>query len=235
MKKTLILTGAGLSAESGIRTFRDSDGLWEEFDVMEICSIDGFLKNRNKVLEFYDRRRKDVENKEPNAAHFMIAEMKHKFKNSLKVITQNVDDMLEKAGCEDVIHLHGKLKELKCESCGHVFDIGYSSIKEFSRCPECNAKELRHNVVMFGEPAPFYRTLYNELLNSGLLVVIGTSGAVLPVAQFASYTRYSILNNLEYSLAINHMIFTHTFYERATTAAPKIKSLIEKYYSEGHI
>jgi NAD-dependent deacetylase len=233
LKKAIILTGAGLSAESGIKTFRDSDGLWEEHDVMEVCSVEGYLKDREKVLNFYDMRRKDLENKDPNAAHFMIAEMKHKFGKHVSIITQNVDNLLEKAGCEEVVHLHGKLRELRCEMCGHIFDIGYRSIKDFSNCPACKSHALRHHIVMFGEPAPFYQKLYNELTATDLLVVIGTSGEVLPVDQFASYTRFSILNNLEHSMSINHMIFTHTFYEKATTAAPKIKMLIEKYFATG--
>ncbi|MBN2857156.1 MAG: NAD-dependent deacetylase [Candidatus Delongbacteria bacterium] len=235
MKKVLILTGAGLSAESGIRTFRDSNGLWEEHDVMEVCSVDGYLKDREKVLNFYDMRRKDLADKKPNEAHFMITRLKEKYGNNITIITQNVDDMLERSGCEDVIHLHGKLKEIRCEMCGHLFDIGYGKIKDHTECPVCKSHALRHNVVMFGEPAPMYRTLYNELMSAELLVVIGTSGEVLPVSEFASYTRYSILNNLEHSLAINHMIFTHIFYENATTAAPKIEALVEKYFETGEV
>jgi len=235
LKKVLILTGAGLSAESGIRTFRDSNGLWEEHNVMEVCSTEGYLQDREKVLNFYDMRRKDIENKVPNAAHIMISEMKHKFGNNLSVITQNVDDLLEKAGCEDIIHLHGELRKLRCEMCGHLFDIGYDTIKNHKECPACRSHAIRHHVVMFGEPAPMYSKLYNELMSSELLVVIGTSGEVLPVSQFASYTKYSILNNLEHSMSINHMIFTHTFYEKATTAAPKIKKLIDKYFETGEV
>lgn len=235
MSNVLILTGAGLSAESGIKTFRDSNGLWEEHDVMEVCSVQGYLNDREKVLNFYDLRRKDSEHKHPNAAHFMIAEMGHKFGKEVSIITQNVDDLLEKAGCENVVHLHGKLRELRCEMCGNIFDIGYRSIKEIPECPKCKSHALRHHIVMFGEPAPFYQKLYNELTSTELLVVVGTSGEVLPVDQFASYTKYSILNNLEHSMAINHMIFTHTFYEKATTAAPKIKKLIEKYFETGKV
>lgn len=235
MAKVLILSGAGLSAESGIKTFRANNGMWEEHNVMEVCSVEGFITDREKVLNFYDQRRKDIENKLPNEAHKMIADIKKKYMDQVKVFTQNVDDLLEKAGCIDIIHLHGKLRELECETCGNKFDIGYRSIKEFSECPECKSDAIRHNVVMFGEPAPMYQRLYNELMRADLLVIIGTSGEVLPVSQFASYTKFSILNNLEYSLSINHMIFTHTFYERATTAAPKIKDLIEQYFETGQI
>ena len=235
MSKILILSGAGLSAESGISTFRDSDGLWENHDVMEVCSVEGFFRDREKVLGFYDQRRKDIEDKQPNDAHNMITEMKNKFPDEIIVMTQNVDDLLERSGCVDVLHLHGKLTELVCEMCGHTFDIGYSSIKEYSDCPECHSHAIRHNVVMFGEPAPMYQRLYNELMQTDLLVIIGTSGNVLPVSQFASYTRYSILNNLDESWAIDNSVFTHTFYEKATTAVPKIKLLIEQFLKIGEI
>ncbi|MCK4979327.1 MAG: NAD-dependent deacetylase, partial [Candidatus Delongbacteria bacterium] len=124
---------------------------------------------------------------------------------------------------------------LVCEMCGHIFDIGYRSIKESSECPECQSHAIRHNVVMFGEPAPMYQRLYNELMRTDLLVIIGTSGNVLPVSQFASYAKYSILNNLDASWEIEDSVFTHTFYEKATTAAPKIRSLIEKFIETGEV
>ena len=235
MNKILILSGAGLSAESGISTFRDSDGLWENHDVMEVCSVEGFFRDREKILGFYDQRRKDIEDKEPNDAHSMIAKLKRKYKNQITVMTQNVDDLLERSGCTDVLHLHGQLTELVCEICGNVFDIGYESIKEYSKCPECQNHAIRHNVVMFGEPAPMYQRLYNELMKTDLLVIIGTSGNVLPVSQFASYTRYSILNNLDESWAIDNSVFTHIFYEKATIAAPKIRLLIEQFIKTGAI
>ncbi len=228
-KSVLILSGAGLSAESGVRTFRMEDGLWEEYDIMEVCSVEGFFKDREKVLGFYDKRRKDIEDKVPNNAHFMIAEMQNKYPDNVKVITQNVDDLLEKSGCGDTIHLHGKLTELTCEMCGHIFDIGYGSIKENPECPSCKSHGLRHNVVMFGEPAPEYQTLYNSLTSCGLLVVIGTSGYVLPVSQFAMYSQYSVLNNLDRSPAVDDRVFTHVFYENATSASPKIRDIIEEY------
>ncbi|MBN2790358.1 MAG: NAD-dependent deacetylase [Candidatus Delongbacteria bacterium] len=235
MNKVLILSGAGLSAESGIRTFRSNNGMWEEHNVMEVCSVQGFIQDRQLVLDFYDKRRKDISDKLPNDSHFMISGLKEKYPGNITVMTQNVDDLLEKSGCKEVIHLHGKLRELKCEVCGNEFDIEYRSIKEFSECPECKSHSLRHNVVMFGEPAPMYQRLYNELMKTDLLVIIGTSGEVLPVSQFASYTRYSILNNLDKSFAIDDSIFTYTFYERATTAASKIKKIISEYFETGKI
>ena len=112
MKKVLILSGAGLSAESGLRTFRDSDGLWEEYDIEEVCSARGFKKDRQKVLDFYDKRRAQLAGCEPNEAHKMIARLKERYGEQISVLTQNVDDLLERAGCQKVVHLHGFLPEI---------------------------------------------------------------------------------------------------------------------------
>ena len=128
MKKVLILSGAGLSAESGLRTFRDSDGLWEEYDIEEVCSARGFRANRQKVLDFYDKRRAQLAECEPNEAHRMIARIKAKYPEQIAVLTQNVDDLLERAGCVDVVHLHGFLPEIYCEHCKKIEYIGYEAI-----------------------------------------------------------------------------------------------------------
>ncbi len=125
MKKVYIISGAGLSAESGIRTFRGSDGMWEEYSIEEVCSIYGWERDRDKVTEFYNKRRADISTKKPNYAHKRLAELKNKYPNNIYMLTQNVDDLLEKAGCKDVIHLHGTLTDLRCEMCETVFYIGY--------------------------------------------------------------------------------------------------------------
>lgn len=231
--KILILSGAGLSAESGLKTFRDNNGLWENYDVTEVCSVQGFRKDRNKVLDFYDLRRADLQDKIPNKAHEMISRISQKHPDLITVMTQNVDDLLEKAGCTYVIHLHGKLNEIVCEKCGICLDIGYGSIKNYSFCNNCKSKKMRHNVVMFGEPAPEYANLYKNLKSVGLLVEIGTSGEVLPVDQYARVVPYSILNNLEKSKSINSSCFDKTFYSKATDAASEIENLMEKFIVDG--
>lgn len=157
MKNIMILSGAGLSAPSGLKTFRDNDGLWEEYDVMEVCSATGFRKNPKKVLDFYDARRAQLQNVKPNHAHEKIAQLKEKWGKNLFVITQNVDDLLERAGCKDVVHLHGFLPELRCLKCEEIFNIGYEKITD-KQCPKCKSKDLRHNIVMFEEQAPAYAT-----------------------------------------------------------------------------
>lgn len=233
MFKVMILSGAGLSAESGISTFRDSGGLWENYDIMEVCSAQGFKKDRQKVLDFYDARRRDIENKMPNNAHRMIARLKKYAPEAVDVLTQNVDDLLEKAGCGQIIHLHGTLRDLRCEACGHIWDIGYSSI-EGKLCPTCGSARIRHNVVMFHEPAPEYETLYSIInkTRSGLLIAIGTSGKVIDVGSIASVYKYSILNNKHPEPMIDGE-FTLTFHANATEAAPKIEEIAIRFINSG--
>jgi NAD-dependent deacetylase len=227
MAKVLILSGAGLSAESGIKTFREADGLWENYDVMQVCSVQGFSDDRQLVLDFYDARRRDIEDKEPNAAHDMIARMKAKYPDDIAVLTQNVDNLLEKANCNDVIHLHGTLTDLRCEDCGKVFAIGYDTQKG-SVCPVCESDNIRHNVVMFGEAAPMYEKLSEALDEAELLIVIGTSGHVIDTASFARMVGNAVLNNIDVD-EYHDRYFQTKFYEPASVAAVKIEALIEDY------
>jgi len=235
MNQILILSGAGLSAESGIRTFRDSNGLWEDYDIMEVCSAQGFAKDRQKVLDFYDMRREDIKDKIPNAAHLMTAQLKKKYPKNIHILTQNVDDLLEKAGCEDIHHLHGTLRDLRCEACGNIWDIGYGSIKG-KTCPKCQSDHIRHNVVMFHEPAPAYDTLYELIAKcrNELFIAIGTSGQVIDAGGIADYFKFSILNNRDPEPTMDRS-FTKVFHELATTAAPKIAELAKVFIKTGEL
>ncbi|WP_200762327.1 SIR2 family NAD-dependent protein deacylase [Nitrosophilus alvini] len=195
MKKVMILSGAGLSQESGIKTFRDNNGLWEEYDVMDICSAEGWRKNRLLVTKFFNERREELKNKEPNPAHYMLAKLEQNFPDRIWHLTQNVDDLLERAGCKNIIHMHGTLKDLRCENCGFVWDIGYRAQREDEVCPKCESDSVRHNVVMFGEPAPAYRNIYRAVNDSRLFVAIGTSGRVIDIVSLAKEFGNSILVN----------------------------------------
>jgi NAD-dependent deacetylase len=230
MAKVVILSGAGISAESGISTFRDSDGLWENYNIKEVCT-DGCLEtNRSATIEFYDKRRADISDKQPNKAHLEIVKLKEKYPNDISIITQNVDDLFEKAGCNDVLHLHGFLKEIRCEYCNYIEDIGYIPQDEaWECCPMCK-KTLRPNVVFFNEKTSKYEDMFYELEDCEMLVVIGTSGAVLILDLFLSEKiKYSILNNLEPSIAINHEKFTKAIFKSATQAIDKIVEDIESF------
>ena len=223
----MILSGAGLSAPSGLKTFRNNNGLWEQYDVMEVCSARAFKKDPQKVLKFYNERRKELANVSPNHAHKTIAFLKEKYKDQLSIITQNVDDLLERAGCEDVVHLHGFLPELRCLECENIFNINYESSDD-KFCPKCKSKNIRHNIVMFEEMAPNYKILYEKLQDCDLFVCIGTSGEVLPVGNFARMCDKSILNNYDKDEALERN-FTKVYIEDVVSAIDKIKIDIENF------
>lgn len=228
-EKIVIFSGAGLSASSGISTFRDKDGLWENHDINEICSAGCLDWNYDNTINFYNLRREDIKDKLPNNAHKMIARLKKKYPQKIEVITQNVDDLLEKANCKGVIHLHGFLQELSCMGCGKIVNVGYEKQDESnSTCKKCGSK-LRPNIVFFGEAAPQYETMYNVLNKCTFLVVIGTSGNVIDVNYLSQYANKVILNNLEPSSVIYEECFDKIYYEDANTAYKKIEQDIEEY------
>ncbi len=234
MAKVVILSGAGLSAESGIGTFRDNGGLWDRYDVNVVCNYDSLEKNEALTLEFYDKRRKELADKEPNKAHIEYAKLKKRHPKDVAIITQNVDDLFEKAGLdhEEVLHLHGYLPEVRCRNphCGAVYDIGYGSIYDFHNgfCPKCGEK-LRPNIVFFGEQAPMYERLNEEIRTCECIVVVGTSGNVIGVNTMANFIEHSILNNLEESPAIEHQLFDKTLFKPATEAVDEIVGDIEEF------
>ena len=229
-EKVVILSGAGLSASSGISTFRDEDGLWEKHDIKDICSAGCLDWNYDATINFYNLRREDIKDKVPNNAHKMIAKLKDKYPNKIEVITQNIDDLLEKENCEDVLHLHGFLKELKCKKCNTIVDIGYEKQSgNYESCSKCK-KLLRPNIVFFGEQAPKYKDMYKEFKSCEVLIVIGTSGAVINTDMFLnSQIKFSILNNLEESSYINDSLYSKVLYKKATLAIDEIADDIENY------
>ena len=236
MSKLVILTGAGLSAESGLRTFRDQNGLWENHSIDEVCNGHTWRANFATVQRFYSARRNQLAAAEPNAAHRQIAAWQSRYETLL--LTQNVDDLLERAGCRGVVHLHGFLPEMTCTQCGHVWNIGYAEWKTGSHCPRCRSVEdARPHIVFFNEPAPAYETLwetFSALTSRDVVVVIGTSGTVLPVNEMAIQFRgFKILNNLAPEPGINGAVFDRVFYLPATQAAPKIDREIRELLGYG--
>ncbi len=234
MSKIIIFSGAGISAESGISTFRDSGGLWEEYDVSVVCNHDSLEKNESLTIEFYDKRRADLEDKEPNYAHDLIADLKNKYPDDIAVITQNVDNFFEEAGLkqEDVIHLHGFMNEVRCQECHKTVNIGYKSLYDSNNgfCKPCGAK-LRPNIVFFGEAAPMYEVLNQEVQDCEFFIVIGTSGNVVGVNMIAGFADKSILNNYEPSEAIDDSLFDKVLYKKATDAIEEIAQDVEEFLS----
>jgi NAD-dependent deacetylase len=184
MKHLVVLTGAGISAESGIKTFREQGGLWESYDVMEVASYDGWVKNKELVLQFYNERRRQLENAKPNAGHLGLAELEKHFK--LSIITQNVDDLHEKAGSKNILHLHGELtKARSTKDPDYIIKIGYKDLKIGDVCPK--GGQLRPHIVWFGEPVPAIENAIELTSKADIFVVIGTSLNVYPAAGLIDY------------------------------------------------
>jgi NAD-dependent deacetylase len=228
----VVLTGAGISAESGLSTFRDSGGLWEGHDIREVCDISTWRRNIVAVHNFYNDRRANCVNASPNAAHQAVGRWQQRW--PAHVLTQNVDDLLERGGCSEVIHLHGRLRAMMCVACGHEWEHGEGPWRpKVDRCPSCqSADSVKPGIVFFGEAAPEYQTLYMVLASlrrQDVLLIIGTSGFVLPVAMYASENRgTSVLNNLERSEHIPDRVFEHVFYMPATAAVPQVEDVLAK-------
>ena len=185
MKKLVILTGAGISAESGIKTFRDSDGLWEGHDLMEVASPEGYLKNPALVLEFYNQRRKQLLEVTPNKAHINLAKLERYF--NVEIITQNIDDLHERAGSTKVTHLHGEL--LKVRSTGDEKDV-LEWKKNLVLGNLCKKNyQLRPHIVWFGEMLPLLEKAIKITQTADILVIIGTSMQVYPAASLVDYVK----------------------------------------------
>ncbi|MCW8837225.1 MAG: NAD-dependent deacetylase [Thiovulaceae bacterium] len=235
-KKIVIFSGAGISAESGIKTFRDADGLWENHNIEDICNQYTWEQNYNQVHKFYNQRRVQLGSVKPNLAHEIVADIKNKYKDDCIVVTQNVDDMFERAGCKDVIHVHGELTKMECMACGEVFDIGYKEFDKDDKCPNCANTHIKPYIVFFGGQAPKYMDMYNafEYLQNedSIAVVIGTLGNVIQInANLEIMDCKKILNNLEESPYIDDTQFDKVYYENATSAIQKIEEDIEKFWS----
>jgi NAD-dependent deacetylase len=185
MKKLVILTGAGISVESGINTFRDTDGLWEGHDVMEIASPEGYLANPELVLDFYNKRRKQLLEVSPNKAHFNLARLETSF--NVEIITQNVDDLHERAGSSKITHLHGEL--LKARSTIDESDV-LDWKKELILGDLCRKKsQLRPHIVWFGEMVPLLEKAAEITKTADILIIIGTSMQVYPAASLVNFVK----------------------------------------------
>lgn len=184
MKKLVVLTGSGISAESGLKTFRESGGLWEDHDVMEVASIDGWERNPDMVLQFYNERRKQLKNAKPNAAHTGLVDLEEFFE--VYIITQNVDNLHERAGSKNVLHLHGILTRVR--STGDpflVYDIEYNEIHMGDTCE--SGYQLRPDIVWFGEPVPAFGEAARIAGMADIFAVIGSSLVVYPAAGLLGY------------------------------------------------
>ena len=227
MKKNLVvLTGAGISSESGIQTFRDANGLWEGHDVMEVASPQGWAKNRALVLDFYNQRRKQAMEAKPNLGHKALADLEEDF--NVTIVTQNVDNLHEQAGSSKVLHLHGELFKIRStldESL--VYDLDGWELNEGDTCEK--GSQLRPHIVWFGEMVPMMDEATKITAGADIFVVIGTSLAVYPAAgllDLVSYTtpKFVIDPNVPISKGNQYL---HLIEEPATTGVPKLKQLLK--------
>ena len=231
----LVMTGAGLSAESGVPTFRGQGGLWENHSIQEVCNIRTWKANFDLVHGFYDSLRARLPSVQPNAAHAEIAAWAARWPTTL--LTANVDDLQERAGCAPV-HLHGTLTEMLCTSCGHPFFIGYAPfLPNDRRCPRCSSRrDVKPAVIFFGETAIHYTMMQEALVAmrpQDALVVIGTSGTVIPIGMWAQgLPGLRVLANLDPSDALPEWAFDKVLYAPATRALPQVTALLDAHLGQ---
>ena len=219
----VILTGAGISAESGLKTFRGSDGLWEGHRVEDVATPEAFQRDPGLVHQFYDARRSRLKEVEPNAAHLALARLDAEWPGELLIVTQNVDDLHERAGAKRLLHMHGELTSAWCLACDQRFRWE-GPMGEGAACPACQiAGQVRPDIVWFGE-MPYEMELINEALSKcDLFVSIGTSGAVYPAAGFVQTARYCGARTLEINLEPSQgsLFFDERRYGPAGEEVPK--------------
>ena len=227
MSNIIVLTGAGISAESGIKTFRDSNGLWEDHDVMEVATPEGFKKNPELVHRFYSQRRAQLKEVEPNAAHVALAEFEKEFDGQFMLVTQNVDDLHERAGSKNVIHMHGQLDQVRCCNKGTV-QKWTEDCTVNDRCDCCDEpSRLRPNIVWFGE-IPFHMDLIqDEIDRCTLFISIGTSGQVYPAAGFAGMARGVGAHTVQLNLEDTGGMFDETITGKASEIVPEFLNSIK--------
>lgn len=199
IRNIVILTGAGVSAESGIDTFRDAGGLWEKHRVEDVATPEGFARNPDMVLGFYDMRRAAIQTKQPNAAHEALARLDELWGGELLIVTQNVDDLHERAGARRVLHMHGTHLNAWCTACDARSPWTGPLINR-PPCPACGTSALRPDVVWFGEMPYEMERIYAAIRRADLFVSIGTSGAVYPAAGFVRDARELQVRTLELNL-----------------------------------
>jgi NAD-dependent deacetylase len=191
-QRIIIFAGAGISAESGLATFRETGGLWTQFDVDEVCNYHVFKKakldeeKRKHIFDFYNLIKAHILKAQPNNAHKVIASWQEKYgSDRVKIITANIDDLFEKAGAKDVLHVHGEIYNMHCAACSHTWNIGNESFDYQQRCPQCSSRLTKPNVVFFGEMAPNY-LIMNQICNmkrrqpNDIILYIGSSMSVIP-------------------------------------------------------
>lgn len=217
--KIVVLTGAGVSAESGLGTFRDAGGLWSRYSLEEVATPEGFARDPARVHDFYNARRANALGAAPNAAHAALAALARTDGVSLTLVTQNIDDLHERAGSEDVVHMHGELMRALCAACGARWHAPPVMSPE-APCPVCAAPATRPDVVWFGEMPYHMERIADALEDADLFAAIGTSGEVYPAAGFVAEARRAGAETVEINLEPTGGPFARRIVGPATETVP---------------
>ena len=231
-RNIVVLTGAGVSAESGVKTFRDNGGLWEDHHIQDVATPEAFARNPELVQRFYNLRRAQLPCVEPNPAHLALARLERELHGTFTLVTQNVDDLHERAGSTNIIHMHGELRSVRCNHC-HQVHTWNDDCTQQTPCPSCgNAPALRPHIVWFGEMPFDMPLIYSKLAKCDLFISIGTSGNVYPAAGFVAEVcghgrAHTIEINLEPSA-------THSYFaeHRQGKAGELVPRLVEDILNE---
>lgn len=221
MEKIVILTGAGISAESGLGTFRDEGGLWSQHRIEDVATPEGFARDPQMVQDFYNARRAQAATAEPNAAHVALARLQAEWPGEVILVTQNVDALHEKGGAQDVLHMHGTLAQALCSHCGHRWTAP-ARMRVGEPCPACGADGGRPDVVWFGEMPYFMEQIYAHLAGADLFAAIGTSGNVYPAAGFVQEAVMAGAHTVELNLDPSEVVssFAETRFGPASDIVP---------------
>ena len=230
MTKIVILTGAGISAESGIETFRAEDGLWAQHRVEDVATPEGFMRNPELVVNFYNARRAQAAEVAPNAAHKALARLEAEHDGEVVVITQNVDDLHEQGGTQKLYHMHGALKGALCGACGHRWPAPMV-MAPGDMCPSCGAPAARPDIVWFGEMPYDMDILFGHLGEADIFAAIGTSGNVYPAAGFVAEASRAGAHTIEFNLeqsAVGNQFAEHRIGPASETVSNWVDEILSR-------
>lgn len=234
-KNITVLTGAGISAESGIPVFRSETGLWENHRIEDVATYEGYMRNKNAVHNFYNNMRRSLKEKKANDGHFALTALQKGLEEKggkLTIITQNIDDLHEKAGSKNIIHMHGRLNTLLCEACGGRIDFFEDSSTE-TICPVCGRNTMRPDIVWFGEMPYQMEECEEALADCDLFMAVGTSGVVYPAAGFVGAVRRRNVPRIEFNLEPSAVgsAFSHGYYGKAGITLPSFTEYLLQHDS----
>lgn len=230
-KRILFLTGAGISAESGLAMFRSEDGLWNNHRVEDVATIEAYHRNQDYVHGFYNDMKPELWNAKPNAGHLAITRLQNEYPGEVHIVTQNIDTLHEKAKSKNIYHIHGQINEAVCLNCGHVLE-SWGDVSSETVCPNCHIMGMmKPNIVFFGEDLLCMDKVEELLRSSDLFVSAGTSGVVFPAASFVQTAKYYGADTVEFNLepTSNNFYFDRHIMGKAGETLPKfVDELLEK-------